>query len=232
MKLGAINSIHSNHRKCQQSFRGNFSYRLQSKLQDEFHITSNQIYIRKYLDCVSKKLNFDEILAQFFPKVSEAGEKEKQELANWLNNLIKNIKALDSSFDEIIPTIIPKTYYRGVISLDGGNRAIDVINNAKKGDKIVPDLGYAFASSSKKYASDCASAISGKPYPDKSAVMAIKTPAGTKVARDLSYCKNPFGYHNIVYQRGVEYEVLDKTIQDGKTFITLKYLGSENKIPV
>ena len=201
-------------------------YRLNSKMQDEFHVTSSQIHIRSYLELKEQVLSDDEILSKMFSNYSKnLPDSEKTGYYDFLNSIKSNISKIDSEFDKIIPLIIPKTFYRGITADSYSGRTFKILNEAKKGDVIIPDLGYPFVSSSKKLAEGYAEYSDGTADPKNCIVMKIKLPAGTRIARDLKYLR-PNEY-NVVLKRGISYEVLDKEIKDNKTYITLKYLKAD-----
>ncbi len=199
-------------------------YLLQTPLQDEFHITSTQIRMRKYLEFREQGLTDEEITAKMFPQsyVSDDIE-EKQAVVDYVGKLHKTIDDIDASFKKVIPSLFPKTYYRGIVD-SSSNRALEVIKEAKVGDVIKPDLGYPFMASKLEYAEDFSSYTDGSSDPETCAVMIIKTPAGTPISRDISF--NMFsGDNNTVLARGANFEVLDKKIENNKTYITLQYLN-------
>lgn len=199
-------------------------YRLQSKMQDEFHITSTQVRIRAFLEKQSQGLSNEEIAKAMFPKTFETGsEEEKAEVVAYTQNLQKKIDDIDASFAKVIPSLAGKTYYRGIVD-SSSNRALEVIKEAKVGDVIKPDLGYPFMASKLEYAEDYSQYTDGSSNPETCAVMIIKTPAGTPISRDISF--NMFsGDSNAVLARGANFEVLNKEIKNNKTYITLKYLN-------
>ena len=199
-------------------------YRLQSEMQDEFHITGSQLRIRDYLEKQSQGLSKEEIAIKTFPTTFESGtDEEKQEVIAYIDKLQKRIDDIDASFKKVIPSLFPKTYYRGIVD-SSSNRALDVIKEAKVGDVIKPDLGYPFMASKLEYAEGYSQYTDGSSDPDTCAVMIIKTPAGTPISRDISF--NLFsGDSNAVLARGANFEVLDKKIENNKTYITLQYLN-------
>lgn len=207
-----------------KSEKTSIPFRLQSKMQDQFHSTSTQIRMRKYLDYKEQGLNDEEITEKMFPQ-SYASEnpEEKQEVIDYVGKLHKTIDDIDSSFKNIVPSLLPKTYYRGVVD-SSSNRALKTINEAKVGDVIKPDLGYPFMASKLEYAESYSQFTDGSSTPENCAVMIIKTPAGTPISRDISF--NMFsGDSNAVLARGANFQVLDKKIENDKTYITLQYLN-------
>lgn len=199
-------------------------FRLQSKMQDEFHITGSQIRIRDFLEKQSQGLTNEEIARATFPTTFETGtEEEKAEVLEYTQNMQKKIDEIDSSFKKVIPSLFPKTYYRGIVD-SSSNRALEVIKEAKVGDVIKPDLGYPFMASKLEYAEGYSSYTDGSSDPETCAVMIIKTPAGTPISRDISF--NLFTTdRNAVLARGANFEVLDKEVKNNKTYITLQYLN-------
>ncbi len=213
------------------SFSGKTEYKkvtvpfhLQSKFQDEFHSTSTQIRMRAYLDYKEQGLTDEEITAKMFPQsyVSDNPE-EKQAVIDYVGKLHKTIDDIDASFKKVMPSLLPKTYYRGVVD-SSSNRALKTINEAKVGDVIKPDLGYPFMASKLEYAESYSQFTDGSSNPENCAVMIIKTPAGTPISRDISF--NLFTTDsNAVLARGANFKVLDKEIKNNKTYITLQYLN-------
>ena len=199
-------------------------FHLQSKFQDEFHSTSAQVRMRAYLDYKEQGLTDEEITAKMFPQsyVSDNPE-ERQMVVEYVGKLHKTIDDIDASFKKVIPSLLPKTYYRGIVD-NSSNRALQVIKDAKVGDVIKPDLGYPFMASKLDYAEGYSQYTDGSSNPETCAVMIIKTPAGTPISRDISF--NLFTTdRNAVLARGANFEVLDKEVKNNKTYITLKYLN-------
>ena len=194
-------------------------------MQDEFHCTGSQIRIRSFLEHESKGLSDREIAEKMFPQTFTEKEnyEDKQIVLDFMKTIRTRIKALDDSFKKIIPSLMPKTYYRGVIG-DSSNRAIKTVNEAKVGDIIQPDLGYPFLASKISYAERYSQYVDGEANPENCVVMIIKTPVGTPISRDISF-NSILGDKNVVLPRGVKYEVLDKEVKNDKTYITLKYLN-------
>ena len=212
-------------------------FRLKSKMHDEFHITGNQIYIRKFSEYKAQGLTREQMLQKFFD-VEKLSPEEIEQCYKWIDNIAETIDKIDKSFENVIPSLTPETYYRGIVE-DADSRVIQIIQNAKAGDIITPDLGYSWLTPKESYARNYADYVDGKPSPENCVVMVIQTPAGAKFSRDISIDfsdgnilgisgMNPYSSMNVVTQRAVQYEVLGKEIKDGRTYITLKYLGPEN----
>ena len=200
---------------------GKIPFRLSSKYQDDFHATSLQLYMRKYLDLKNQGLADEEFL-QAFVGNKELSEKEKAEVKITIGLIGKNIEKLDASFEDIIPSMKAATYYRGIFN-PSDNKVIDIVKNAKVGDIIQPDSGYPFLSPDYKEAEVFSKSITGFSSPDTSVLMKINVPKGVPIARDLGFKTTLFG-NNIVLPRGVKYRVLDNKIENNKNYITLEYL--------
>ena len=104
------------------------------------------------------------------------------------------------------------------------NYAIQVLSSAKVGDIVQPDLGYSFLTANKSYAKDYTSSCEGIKDPENSLMMIIKAPIGTPISRDFAFDRSIIN-SNVVLARGANFEVLDKKVKDGTTYITLKYLN-------
>lgn len=208
----------------QQTEKTGIPFRLQSKMQDEFHATSSQIRMRSYLDFKSQGLTDEEIARKMFPSTFEKGkEDEIKEVIDYISVIHKRIDDIDASFKNVVPSLLPKTYYRGIVD-SSSNRALKTINEAEIGDIIKPDLGYPFMASKLEYAEGYSQYTDGSSNPETCAVMIIKTPAGTPISRDISF-NTIFGDKNAVLARGANFKVLDKQIKNNKTYITLQYLN-------
>ncbi len=204
--------------------KASIPYRLESKMQDAFHVTGEQIRMRRYLEFRNQGLSDEEVAEKMFPLTFEnANPEEVEEVTNYTKKLHKKVDDIDASFKKVIPSLFPKTYYRGVVG-DNENRAIREINNAEIGDVIVPDLGYPFMASKLEYTEGYSQYVGGTATPDTCAVMIIKTPAGTPISRDITF-ESILGERNAVLARGAKFEVQKKEIKNNKTYITLKYLS-------
>ena len=196
--------------------------RLQSKMQDSFHSTSRQVMIRSLLELKEKGLTNEEIAKVWYKAEYENDKTEvKKEHLEAIEITKKLLKETDDAFSCVVPSMLPKTYYRGVL-IDKTSRVAEIIKKAEIKDVIQPDLGYSFLASKKSYAESYADYASGKSDPTTCIVMKIKTPIGTPISRDITFAPLE---GNVVLARGAKFEVLDKEIKDGKTYITLKYLS-------
>ena len=207
-------------------FNGNtrqFPPRLQSKYQDILNTESQQLYIKKYLELFEIGLNDNEIVNNIFHVSTPLKAEEQIQFKIWLNGIRATIKKLDASFDELIPSLKSATFYRAITDRDT-NRTKNIINNAQKGDLIIPDISYSFATSNKNTAIKHLNYFNDYSKIDKNILMIIKTPRGIKYSRDLSNKDNFLGIQNVVFQRGVKYQVLNKDNNNNNTIITLEYL--------
>ncbi len=200
---------------------GKIPFRLRSKYQDDFHSSALNLYMRKYLDLKNQGLTGEEFL-QAFVGDKKLSEKEKAEVKITIDVIGKNIEKLDSSFEEIIPSLKSATYYRGIFNPEQ-KKVIDIVKNAKVGDIIQPDFGYSFLSPNRKEAELYSRSTRGFCSPDTSVLMKVNVPKGVPIARDLGFKTTLFG-NNIVLPRGVRYRVLDNKIENNKNYITLEYL--------
>ena len=209
-------------------------YRVKSKYQDDFHCTGNQIYIRKYIEYKQSGLSIDDMAKKWYGDAyNNLTKDDLVEFGKYLDRLEQKIKDIDASFEQVIPALIPMTYYRGMI-LKQGSRELEEFINAKVGDTIQPDLGYSWASPKKNYADDYAEYCDGSSSKENCVVMKIKTPAGSKLSRDVDIDLSEFEFHglnpyssmNVVFKRGVSYKVLKKEVIDNKIYVTVKYLGN------
>lgn len=209
-------------------------YRIKSKHQDDFHCTGNQIRIRKYIEYKQNGLSVDDIAKKWYGDAYKNLTKDDlAEFGKYLDRLEQKIKDIDASFEQVIPALIPMTYYRGMI-LEQGSRELEEFINAKVGDTIQPDLGYSWASPKKSYADNYAEYCDGSSSKENCVVMKIKTPAGSKLSRDVDIDLSEFEFHglnpyssmNVVFKRGVSYKVLKKEVIDNKIYVTVKYLGN------
>lgn len=197
-------------------------YRFSCKTQDDFHSTMLQVYIRKYLELKSRGLNQDEIISEWFGDTDSTKE-QKEEKRDFINKVQEYVDKHDSNFKKVIPLMIPKTYYRGVRASED-ELSFRVLSKAQVGDIIQPDMGYAFLTSNKSYAQDYAFNPALQSSPKNSFVMIIKAPVGTPISRDFAFDRSIIN-SNVVLARGANFEVLDKEVKNGITYITLKYLN-------
>lgn len=199
--------------------------RLQSKLQNTFHITGTQVSVRSFLELKEQGLTNEEIAKKWYESSYQDGKaiEVKKEHIETVEKTEQLIKDLDTAFSRVIPSIVPKTYYRGIVE-DKASRVGNIINSAKSGDIIQPDLGYPFLASKESYAEGYASYLGGKSDPETCIVMKIKAPVGTPISRDISFAPLE---GNVVLARGAKFKVLEKEIKNNKTYITLEYLSCE-----
>ena len=198
-------------------------YRIESKMQSDFHVTSQQVTIRKYLKYKEEGLTNIEIAAKMFAiPMDEITTRGFEPYIEYVDKIEKDIEKKDRSFKQIIPKIFPKTYYRGIVDTPGGD-LITLLKNANVGDVIIPDLGYSFMASDLRYAKNHAKYTDGSSSPTTCVLMEARIPSGVPVSHDITY-NTIFGDKNIVLPRGARYCVLDKEIKDDVLYLKLKYL--------
>lgn len=195
-------------------------YRLKSPLHQDFCSTGDQLYIRLVQESKKKGLSLEEMVHRIYRKetIAQNGiDAVKKDCQEFLTKVEQYITKHDNSFKNIIPSPLRHTYYRG---LSGENYGTKIINEAKVGDIIAPDLGYCFASLKKEVAMDYSNLYCNSKVKDplRQCVMKIITPSGSIVSRNYSHLSE------VVFPREAQYKVLKKEIIDGRTFITLKYL--------
>lgn len=199
---------------------------LKSKMHDGFHSTLGQIYNRDITQFTNKGMSKFEIIEKVSgQKISELSKEDLEIYTKWLEGRELELSQIDESFKGVLPSLFPQRYYRGITGTP------EEIQNLKKGD-IFTDSGYSWYTPKKSYAEDFSQYINGSANPENCTVIQTVIPAFEKISRDIELSLeegisgiNPFSSMNIVTQRNVRYEVLDKQIKNNKTYLKLKYLG-------
>lgn len=173
-------------------------YTTKSHKEGEFSVTGDTFIIRKVTE-LEQKGRLNEI-------------KEKY------SSMYQKMQQMDNEFKKLIPTLFPKKYFRGIMGKE--NEGVRIIIQAKTGDIIMPDKGYAFITKSKEIAHDYACYLDGSAR-GENVLMEIILPSGSK------YSKNPLHLREAVMPRGAKYKVIDKKESDGMTHVVLKYLPDE-----
>ena len=115
-------------------------------------------------------------------------------------------------FKKLHKNILPHKYFRGMIG-EASDNYIKVFENAKVGDVIIPDKGFAFASKSIKEAASYATNEWRQQV-----LTEIVTPPGTRVSKRFSHLKE------VMFPANAKYQVLSKTNKDGRLYLKLKYI--------
>lgn len=207
-------------------------WRFKSKYADE--LGGNHGERRRLLELMDSGKTDEEIVRELFD-LELMTEAEKAEAKEEWNKFKQKIQKIDRSFDYIIPTLIPMTYYRGILGNIKTNRGLQIVRDAKVGDVITPDVGYPMASLERGTAEAYSGYETKNSTPEQNVVMIIKAPVGTQVSREYSLC-NGFDEASslyVIFRRNAQFKVLKKEVQNGKTCITLEYLGAgKNKTGV
>ena len=211
-------------------------FRLKSKYQDIFHITGEALNLRRISEYEADGLSREDMIRKMY-HTEKFSQEDWNAAYKWLDNLFETREKIDKSFDRIIPALTPMTYYRGMI-LDSefDSRAKNIIQNAKPGDVIIPDQGFAWASPQKKDAEGFSRYTNGNSDPETCIVMEIVTHAGDTLSRDinLDYIEdsyNPYTNMNVVFRRAAKYRVISKEVKNNKTYIKLEYIGVDKNPP-
>lgn len=203
---------------------GKIPFKLFTKYQEELHNSMLHTYIRKYLSLKNEGKSEDEIVAAFTGK-ENLTEEQKLETLQALKKIQMQIDKIDSSFEELVPTLKKAKYYGGIYSSNGDKR-IDVIKNAKAGDVIQPDDGYTSLHVDGLVAElEDARSIDDHYSPDTSVVMQVVLPRGVHISRDLKNKPDLFETE-ILLPRGARYKVLENKVQLDKNYIKLEYIDS------
>ena len=92
-----------------------------------------------------------------------------------------------------------------------------IIDNAKVGDIIVPDVAYSYAAFERRLASNWSSS-----FGERTMMLEIRLPQGAKVSRNLEHGGE------VVIPRNAEYRLLSKTIKDNHIEVELEYILPKN----
>lgn len=212
------------HKATPPGFKGNL--RVLNRLTDlfivpehrrgELSITSVGIYRRIVTKLQDEgRATPEDFAKELWKDTSGLKKADMLEVENLMNRYIREMKICDRQFERLLPNWMPRRYYRGIID----NEGTEIINGAKPGDTIMPDYGYAYATTSKEVAKGFAT---GHSYdgqdPARHVLMEIKTPIGTRIS------KNPFHLREVVFPRKARYQLIEKSANDGVTNAILKYI--------
>ena len=142
-------------------------------------------------------------------KLSEADE--------WI---IQEMRCIDEAFSKLTPLEKDCIVYRGRRFEGFKTHDIDfsIIENAKVGDKIIPDTGYSYCGIMKELGERWASTGAT----NKSILYTIRLPKGAKVSR--SYGTSAAQGGEVLMPRNAEYRVVSKTVKGNHTEVTLEYI--------
>lgn len=163
-------------------------------------------------------------LAQFIKKNSNSFQSEETKL--FINKELRNLLNIDKSFTKLTPLEKDYVAYRGRIDEIGlrYDRDFRIIDNAKVGDIITPDLGYSSAYLNKSYAHNFIDTLGEDHLP--TIMYRIHYPKGAVVSRGC----DSVGRISLTAPRKAQYEVLSKTtsgINGNCTEIDLRYIPQD-----
>lgn len=130
---------------------------------------------------------------------------------------LPEIQAIDEAFSKLPQLEKDCIVYRGRVEqfAKSLNADFDVINNAKVGDKIIPDTGYSYCGIEKSLAEYWGRSVLEEA---KTIMYTIRLPKGAKVSRNLEHGGE------VLMPRGAEYKVISKEINGNHTDVTLEYI--------
>lgn len=132
--------------------------------------------------------------------------------------VIDMMNKADADFKKLPKSIIKHKLFRGMASTsDRVDDGIKVVQNAKIGDTIIPDYGYAYASKSKSIGKDYAF-VDRQEWQGPRVLMEIITPKGAQLSRNTRHLKE------VVFPRNAKYQIIDKKDENGVTKVVMKYI--------
>ncbi len=164
--------------------------------------------------CAGVNLRF-----RYLSKAEKEGNLAKvlEENPAW-SKVIEMMNKADEEFKKLPKSIFKQTFYRGMISTpDNVEDGVKTIRNAKIGDIINPDFGYAYVSAKKSVAEDYA--FFDRPeWQGNKVFMKIIAPKGSQLSR------KPTHLNEAVFPRNSQYKVIDKNEENGIVRVVLKYI--------
>ena len=130
------------------------------------------------------------------------------------------MQCTDEAFSKLPPLEKDCIVYRVRIQQSSKSRNVDfdIIENAKIGDRIIPDTGYSYCGIDKSLAEYWGNTC----LIDRKTIMyTIRLPMGAKVSRNLEH--GEYG-GEILMPRNAEYKVVSKTLNGNHTDVTLEYI--------
>ncbi len=127
------------------------------------------------------------------------------------------MQCTDEAFSKLPPLEKDCIVYRGRIQQSSKSRNVDfdIIENAKIGDRIIPDTGYSYCGIDKSLAENWGNTC----VIDRKTIMyTIRLPRGAKVSRNLEHGGE------VLMPRNAEYKVVSKTLNGNHTDVTLEYI--------
>ncbi len=144
---------------------------------------------------------------------------------NNIKNMKKHIAEIDREFAQLPPLEKDCIVYRGRAEhpiINEYNADFKIIENAKAGDLVIPDIGYSYTGFHYDLANGWCQGgrmldTNGKPL--RTMMYQINLPKGAKVSRNLEHGGE------IIMPRGAQYKVLDKKVAaNGDIEVVLEYI--------
>ena len=142
-------------------------------------------------------------------------EGDLESIKRFLPNMLK----VDMEFAKLPPLEKEFTVWRGRSEnpiIRRWNRDFEIIDKAKVGDIIIPDVGYSYTGFKRELAENWANPISGR-----SIMYKIKLPKGARVSRNLEHGGE------VVMPRNAQYRLITKTTYGNRTEVELEYILPE-----
>lgn len=146
-----------------------------------------------------------------------------EENPDW-SKVIDMMDNADAEFKKLPKSIFKRTFYRGMVSTtDRIDDGIKAIQNAKIGDIVIPDYGYAYATTNKSIGEGYAF-VDRPNWEGPRVLMEIIAPRGSQLSR------KPTHLNEVVFPRNAKYQIIDKKEENGITKVIMKYVlpKSEN----
>lgn len=144
---------------------------------------------------------------------------------NNIKNMKKHIAEIDREFAQLPPLEKDCIVYRGRAEhpiIDAYNADFKIIENAKAGDLVIPDIGYSYTGFHYDLANGWCQGgrmLDTNNKPLRTMMYQINLPKGAKVSRNLEHGGE------IIMPRGAQYKVLDKKVAaNGDIEVVLEYI--------
>ena len=144
---------------------------------------------------------------------------------NNIKNMKKHIAEIDREFAQLPPLEKDCIVYRGRAEhpiIDEYNADFKIIENAKAGDLVIPDIGYSYTGFHYDLANGWCQGgrmLDTNNKPLRTMMYQINLPKGAKVSRNLEHGGE------IIMPRGAQYKVLDKKVAaNGDIEVVLEYI--------
>ncbi|MBR2387029.1 hypothetical protein IKA92_07030 [bacterium] len=140
-----------------------------------------------------------------------SGEKIRPSCADY----IETIEDLDNAFENLKPLENECVVYRGRhkhSACESLNYDFEIIENAKIGDIVVPDIAYSYCAFDKSLAKCFANGH------ENNMIYEIKLPKGAKVSRNLEHGGE------VLMPRSAQYKITGKKVIGSTTYVSMEYI--------